>query len=242
MRLKEFVYQNPLYNVVKKLMFTGLFRSGIVHLFRRNRRDSVLVLIYHDVLPSGFPEHNPLFGMTVSTTEFEWQLAYVRRYYNPITFQQFADWFLKEAPLPPYPVLITFDDGHSNNFDFALPVLSKLGIPAICFVVSGSLGLRTLTWFEDAYYRLMFSTAAIWKLRNGEVWPLTTDKQRAEACGRFFLISRCLKEAEQREELKSLRSQLQLGADREFPGRFSFLSEQQLHSLLQRVSKSEHTR
>jgi peptidoglycan/xylan/chitin deacetylase (PgdA/CDA1 family) len=224
---------NPLYNFGKKLMFAGLFRLGLVHMFRRNRRDKVLVLIYHDVLPPGFPEHNPLFGMTVSTTEFEWQLGYVRKHYNPITFQQFADWFFKNSDLPPYPVLITFDDGHANNFDFALPILLKFNISAVCFVLSGNLGREQLTWFEDAYHRLMFSPTNNWKLTSGEMLPLATAKQRATACGRFFVLCRTLKQSEQAEELKSLREQLPLDPSREFPARFRFLSSAELRCLRQ---------
>src|SRR5205823_3644991 len=119
-----------------------------------------------DVIPSGFPEANPLFGMTVSATEFEWQMKYLKRHYNLITFQQFADWFYGGAPLPPYPALITFDDGHSNNFEFALPILSRLAISASFFVVSGSLGRQERTWFEDAYYRLMFSADQLCAMRE----------------------------------------------------------------------------
>jgi peptidoglycan/xylan/chitin deacetylase (PgdA/CDA1 family) len=226
------VYASRVYRFGKWLMFESLFRSGLVHRFRRGHRNSVLVLIYHDVLPPGFPEDNPLFGMTVSTTEFEWQVAYVCRHYRPINFEQFAEWFSNDAPLPPHSVLITFDDGHANNCEFALPILSKFGISAVCFVLSGNLGARKQTWFEEAYYRLMFSNASIWTLNNGEVWPLETPQQRASACGRFFTLCRSLTEFEQKIELQSLRQQLQVSASDEcFRNRFEFLSPVQLQSM-----------
>ncbi len=214
-------------------MFAGLFCSGLVHIFRRRQRDTVLVVIYHDVLPPGFPEHNPLFGMTVSTTEFEWQLRYLRKHYNPITFQQFADWFSKGKDLPPYPVLITFDDGHANNCEFALPILLKFNLAPLCFIISGNLGRYSRTWFEDAYYRLMFSSATNWKLRSGETLPLSTEAERAAACGRFFVLCRSLKGSEQAEELKSLHQQLPLDRTQKFPERFRFLSSEQIQSLQQ---------
>lgn len=213
-------------------MFECLFRSGLVHLSRRRQRHTVLVLIYHDVLPPGFPEDNPLFGMSVSTTEFEWQIGYIRQHYNPINFQQFSDWFHGKVVLPDFPLLITFDDGHANNFEFALPILSKFGILPVCFVVTESMGAQKQTWFEDAYYRLMFSRALAWKTRSGELRPLQTRQQRIAACGHFFILCRRLAEPDQQAELASLRAQLPVTEPHnDFRTRFQFLSPEQLRSM-----------
>ncbi|MGC2245222.1 MAG: polysaccharide deacetylase family protein [Terriglobales bacterium] len=170
------LYGNPLYVGAKRWLFEGLFRSGLVNFFRLLRRDSVLVAIYHDILPAGFPEGNPLFGMTVSVEEFAWQIAYFKKHYHPITFHQFCDWYFRGAALPRCPVLITFDDGHANNLRFALPVLQKENVTAVCFVLTGELGACRQTWVEDAYYRLMFSQSQSWRLRNGECWRLETKR------------------------------------------------------------------
>ncbi len=219
------LYDNPLYVGAKRGLFDLLFRSGLVNLFRLRRRNSVLVAIYHDVLPAGFPEGNPLFGMTVSVEEFDWQMAYFKEHYSPITFQQFSEWYFRGAALPRCPVLITFDDGHANNLRFALPVLQKHQITAVCFVLTGEMGACRQTWFEDAYYRLMFSASRSWRLRDGERWQLETSEQRAAACGRFFSLCRTLSEAEQQEELESLRNQLPVAQpDGDFRDRFRFLS------------------
>jgi peptidoglycan/xylan/chitin deacetylase (PgdA/CDA1 family) len=181
--------------------------------------------------------------MTVSTTEFEWQLKFLRKHYEPITFDQFSRWFLKGYPLPQNPVLVTFDDGHANNFELALPILQQLQVPAVCFVVTGSIGQKSLTWFEDAYFRLMFSPATQWELRNGEVWPLNTAAERSAACGRFFCLCRGWTETEQSQELKFLRAQLKVAeVNGHFPGRFEFLSADQLRGLRQHgVEIGAHT-
>jgi peptidoglycan/xylan/chitin deacetylase (PgdA/CDA1 family) len=226
------LYGNPLYVRAKRGLFEFLFRSRLVNLFRLRHRNSVLVALYHDVLPAGFPEGNPLFGMAVSVEEFAWQIAYFKKHYHPITYQQFADWYLRGAALPSCPVLITFDDGHANNLRFALPVLQKEKVGAVCFVLTGALARCRQTWFEDAYYRLMFSTAHSWCLRNGECWPLETSEQRAAACSRFFSLCRTLSQDEQFEELKSLQSQLPVpNPDGEFRNRFEFLSADDVRQL-----------
>ncbi|MFZ3342333.1 MAG: polysaccharide deacetylase family protein [Terriglobales bacterium] len=223
------LYGNPLYVGAKRWLFEGLFRSGLVNFFRLLRRDSVLVVIYHDILPAGFPEGNPLFGMTVSVEEFAWQIAYFKKHYHPITFHQFCDWYFRGAALPRCPVLITFDDGHANNLRFALPVLQKENVTAVCFVLTGELGACRQTWVEDAYYRLMFSQSQSWRLRNGECWRLETNEQRAAACGRFFGLCRTLAETDQAEELTSLQSQLPVPNNAgEFRNRFEFLGEEDI--------------
>jgi peptidoglycan/xylan/chitin deacetylase (PgdA/CDA1 family) len=234
MRVRESWYSNPLYVRSKQWLFDFLFRSGLLSFFRFLRRHSVLIAIYHDGLPAGFPEDNPLFGMTVSVEEFAWQIHYFKKHYNPISFQQFSDWYFRGHALPPRPVLITFDDGHANNLRFALPVLQQEQITAVCFVLTGELGSSRQTWFEDAYYRLMFSKVQSWSLRNGECWPLQTRQQRAAACGRFFSLCRTLSEAEQKQELRLLQSQLPVPAiavDGELGGRFEFLSHEDVRRL-----------
>ena len=228
------LYGHPLYVRAKRGLFEFLFRSGLVNLFRWRHRNSVLVAIYHDVLPAGFPEGNPLFGMTVTVDEFDWQLGYLRQHYTPITFQQFSDWYLHGASLPRYPVLITFDDGHANNFHFALPVLQKHEVAAVCFILTGALGASWQTGFEDAYYRLMYSPAKSWCPRDGECWPLADAAQRAAACSRFFTLCRTVPESAQRAELESLRSQLPVSdPGSEFTGRFEFLSQEEIRQLAQ---------
>jgi peptidoglycan/xylan/chitin deacetylase (PgdA/CDA1 family) len=231
-RVRESWYRNPIYVRTKQWLFEFLFRSGLLSFFRLLRRRSVLVAIYHDVLPAGFPEGNPLFGMTVSVEEFAWQIDYFKKHFNPINFQQFSNWYFRGSVLPQRPVLITFDDGHANNLRFALPILQQQQITAVCFVVTGELGSSRPTWFEDAYYRLMFSTARTWRLRNGECWHLETGQQRAAACGRFFSLCRSLSEAEQQLELRSLQSQLPvIQLDGELSDRFEFLSNDDVRRL-----------
>lgn len=232
MRVRDSWYRNPLYVRAKQWLFEFLFHSGLLSFFRLLRRRSVLVAIYHDVLPAGFPEGNPLFGMTVNVEEFAWQIDYFKKHFNPISFQQFSDWYFRGSALPQRPVLITFDDGHANNLRFALPILQQQQVTAVCFVVTGELGSSRQTWFEDAYYRLMFSTARSWRLRNGECWELETGQQRAAACGRFFGLCRSLSEAEQQLELRSLQNQLpELPFDGELNDRFEFLSKDDIRRL-----------
>lgn len=58
---------------------------------------------------------------------------------------QFYRYMTEGAPLPPKPVLVTFDDCYTDLRDVALPILRQRSIPAIAFAVSGELG-GTNSW------------------------------------------------------------------------------------------------
>jgi len=228
-------YANPVYKKAKQLGFEVLFRSGIVALFRRLHRNSVLALTYHDVLPVGFPRDNLiLFGLTVDTTEFAWQLDYIKSHYNPISLKQLRDWLRDGAPLPPAPVLITFDDGHLNNLRYAAPLLKERGMPAVFFVLAGNLGSKCMTWVEEGYYRLLFSATKGWNMRSGESLSLATEGDRVSACTRFYVFFRALSEADQQLEMAELRRQLPVEENsQQWSERFEFLAPSDLKLLRQ---------
>jgi peptidoglycan/xylan/chitin deacetylase (PgdA/CDA1 family) len=48
-----------------------------------------------------------------------------------------------EAPLPRRAVVLTFDDGYQNFYDYAWPVLKRHGFPATVFLVSDRIGDTT---------------------------------------------------------------------------------------------------
>lgn len=232
MKIPKQLYEWRIYARAKTLFFQALFYSGLLSAFRFFHRTALLVVTYHDILPAGFPENNPLFGMTVATDEFEWQLNYIVNRYHPVSLAQVLEWLNGNGRLPSRPVLITFDDGHANNVRYALPHLKGRGVPFTCFVVASALGERKLLWFEEGYSRILYSDARVWQLQNGERIPLETPEQRSLACSKFFMLFRKLPEAEQETEISHLRAQLPLEKGAEsFPSRFDFLSEEELMTL-----------
>lgn len=46
------------------------------------------------------------------------------------------------------PVAITFDDGYSNNYEVAYPILQRLGIPATVFVVTRYIESGSIFWVD----------------------------------------------------------------------------------------------
>ncbi len=66
--------------------------------------------------------------------------------YEPVNFDEVISFVEKGTPLPDNPVIITFDDGYTNNYETAYPILKEYGFKGTIFVIGCSVG-------HDKYYK-----------------------------------------------------------------------------------------
>jgi peptidoglycan/xylan/chitin deacetylase (PgdA/CDA1 family) len=100
-------------------------------------------LLYHHVGPTRAGT-NPL--MTITPARFTAQLRWlVAHGYAGISPAQWLAWRVAGTPLPPRPVIITFDDAYAETAEHAFPALLERGFSAGVFVVTGAIG-RTNEW------------------------------------------------------------------------------------------------
>jgi peptidoglycan/xylan/chitin deacetylase (PgdA/CDA1 family) len=93
------------------------------------------ILVYHHVVPGR--SASVLF---VPPEIFEQQLGYLHdNGYHSVSFTELADCLEYGAPLPERPVILSFDDGWENQFQYAFPLLQKYGFSATFFVVTNYL-------------------------------------------------------------------------------------------------------
>ena len=80
-------------------------------------------------------------GLTTLPDAFDAQMAYlVRIGATSISLQHLADALLYGLPLPPHPVVITFDDGRLSQWTNAVPLLRRDGFTAVFFPCTGLIG------------------------------------------------------------------------------------------------------
>src|SRR5579872_4465612 len=85
-------------------------------------------------------------GLTVPTAQFAAEMAYLAGHrYHAISLTRLADNLLYGLPLPPRPVVLTFDDGRLSPWINAVPVLRRYGFTAEFFVCAGFIGQTNQT-------------------------------------------------------------------------------------------------
>lgn len=108
-------------------MILPALSSGQPHVWYR---DQVAVLMYHHIHDSDQSSG------TITAELFSRQLEHLRnKGYTFITLGQFQD-YLNGSPVPDNAVLVTFDDGYESFYEHAYPVLKRLRIPAVNFVIT----------------------------------------------------------------------------------------------------------
>ncbi len=95
------------------------------------------VLLYHRVtdLPS-----DPL-ALAVSPAHFREQILFLKERFHVRRFEE--PWF------PGPSALVSFDDGYADNVLEALPILEEVGVPAIFFISTGTIGSDREYWWDD---------------------------------------------------------------------------------------------
>lgn len=94
------------------------------------------IITYHSVRPSG-PGPRSAY---VHPADFESQLKYILSHgYEVVSLSRLVSAVESRCPVPNTWVCITFDDGYADSYEYAFPVLKKLGVPATIFLVSGKI-------------------------------------------------------------------------------------------------------
>lgn len=141
---------------VRRGVFDALYATGLLGLWlRRVNRDRAVVLMYHRVLgDSAIAESGSSPGIVVRRATFERQLQLLRRYFRPLSLDQFAEHIRTRQPFPSGACLVTFDDGWLDTFTEAWPLMQRYHVPALVFLPAGFLGTGRMFWQEQLTFVL----------------------------------------------------------------------------------------
>lgn len=145
----------------KDVLARACIASGAFALRRALDAGRLVVLAYHRVVPGARDETWPFDVELVSATpeDFRWQMQHIARRYRPVTLSEVVAAFNGGRELPRRAVLVSFDDGFSDNHDHAFPVLREVGVPACVFIATDLIGTTRRFWFETVAQVVMAAPA-----------------------------------------------------------------------------------
>jgi peptidoglycan/xylan/chitin deacetylase (PgdA/CDA1 family) len=103
--------------------------------------EGIPVLMYHSI--STIPGNSLGVPVKQFTEEIEW--LHRQNYYS-LSLDEFYHALANKTPVPDKPILLTFDDGYSDNYTEAWPIIRQNGFKATFFVVTNSVGPGMMNW------------------------------------------------------------------------------------------------
>ena len=110
-----------------------------------------LILGYHRVVEDDGNGGNSLPGMRVSRQMLERHLDWLGRRFRFISLDELGAQMEGGEGFSEPVVAVTFDDGYSDVYHNAFPLLKRKGIPAAVFVVTGLVGSSSVPFFDRLY-------------------------------------------------------------------------------------------
>lgn len=96
--------------------------------------EGVCILMYHSI---GYEKNNRL---RIPQQQFKEQMKYIKdNGYTTLTIQQLYNFFVENKPIPKKSVVITFDDGYLDNYEYAYPILKEFSLKATIFVTPNTI-------------------------------------------------------------------------------------------------------
>lgn len=121
-----------------RVLYFWLYASGVFYIAFRVRRLHQTVLCYHSVMPQDSLSDDKMSDQaTISSEALEKVISHIRK---RVSFTCTIG--------KPNTVVLTFDDGISNNYDFATEFLDSLGVEAYYFIPLDSHERQELTWHD----------------------------------------------------------------------------------------------
>jgi peptidoglycan/xylan/chitin deacetylase (PgdA/CDA1 family) len=117
-----------------------------------NKIVQVPILMYHHILPFSAANSSLEYSRIwlVPPESFSQQMDYlVTHGYHTITFNQLFDALYYGGPLPSKPIIITFDDGDADHYQYAYPILLAHHFSGMFYIITGKVGQAgRMTWSQ----------------------------------------------------------------------------------------------
>ncbi len=167
------------------------------------REYPLAILYYHHVLK----EPNIFFPADICETEFNKQIEYLKKIYNILPLSK-AIKELKNGTLKRNSLVITFDDGYKDNYDYAIPILVKHNVHATVFIATE--GIESGILWNNAIEQSIIKTknTSIPKGIIGEKIDISSNSLKIKAIKLLTSVLKRMSNKERTQKVKQLSNQL----------------------------------
>lgn len=194
----------------KRLLTWGLYWAKRMNLrwVDFGHRRTAVIARFHSV--SDARRGNYLYvepTISVPPSAFERQIAFLAQNYRCISMDDLSEVLESGRELPPNAVVVTFDDGYRDNYEFAYPVLRHYRVPAIFYLATACLDGREPLWPSEIRY-LVYSAEGP-KFRNPRSrreYGISTKTEKEAAIRDMKKTFAALPREQRRDALRALRA------------------------------------
>lgn len=158
---------------------------------RQLLKKELIVLAYHRVTDHDLNTYQYYDGLISATTEeFDFQIAYIKKHFTPISMDQVINHVEHDHPLPPKAILVTFDDGFDDNYHNAFPILKKHNVPATIFVSTELISTTQSIWFDQLAALIRNTNQQKIEIQElGQIFHLNSNKEnRSDSQNEIFAV------------------------------------------------------
>lgn len=113
-----------------------------------SQSDNLTILLYHGVTDSLSMGIENFSRKHIAASEFDEQMAWLRKHATVLSIDDVCEFSFRGKKWPHNAVLITFDDGFSNNEKIAASILDHYNLPAIFYVCVGMINTNLMFWVD----------------------------------------------------------------------------------------------
>jgi len=195
--------------IAYEVMCFLLYFLGVYHLISFLKRYRPVILYYHSVNRLGYQYVYP--DNVVSVENFEKQVKYLSRKKQMVSLSDLAKYLEGDIDFPPNIAVITFDDGYSDFYPKAYPILKKYKVPCTLFPITELLDKGGMKWEDVLAYRVNTTEAKSLTISikgKTRAYGLKSPSQKLSCIRDLSSIMLKMSETERCETLSEIESQL----------------------------------
>ena len=125
-----------------------------IQVFRR--RHTAAILMYHRVVSTDsepFFDKGPCIHRPLK--HFKSEMAFLSKWFQVVGMDEIVASMAAPDAFREPTVVVTFDDGYLDNYEYVLPVLKRQAIPATIYLTTAVIGTKELLWPDQVEHILL---------------------------------------------------------------------------------------